>query len=74
MAERFHAAGRAVGGADQIRQYHPSVLILDEAAFLSDFEESYAAADPVAAQIIAVSSAAARYFGDVCTQALEAGE
>jgi hypothetical protein len=61
-------------GADQIRQYHPSVLIVDEAAFLDDFEQSYAAADPVAAQIIAVSSAAAGYFGDVCTQALEAGQ
>jgi len=59
-------------GADQIRQYHPSVLIVDEAAFLSDFQESYAAADPVCNQIIAVSSAAAGYFGDMCTQALEA--
>src|SRR5439155_6676954 len=56
-------------GADQIRRYHPSVLIVDEAAFLDDFEQSYAAADPVAAQIIAVSSAAAGNFGDVCTQA-----
>ena len=55
------------GGADQIRQYHPSVLIVDEAAFLDDFEMSYAAADPVAAQIIAVSSAAGSWFGDVCT-------
>jgi hypothetical protein len=59
-------------GADQIRLYHPSVLIVDEAAFLDDFEQSYAAADPACEKIIAVSSAAAGWFGDICTQALEA--
>lgn len=59
-------------GADQIRQYHPTVLIVDEAAFMDEFEQSYAAADPVCEKIIAVSSAAAGWFGDISTQALEA--
>ena len=58
-------------GADQIRQYHPTLLIVDEAAHLDDFEVSYAAADPVCSQIIAVSSAAPGWFGDIVTQALE---
>jgi hypothetical protein len=58
-------------GADQIRQYHPTLLIVDEAAHVDDFEASYAAADPVCGQIIAVSSAAPGWFGDIVTQALE---
>ncbi|HEV2491487.1 MAG TPA: hypothetical protein VG204_00280 [Terriglobia bacterium] len=57
-------------GADQIRQYHPTVYIADEAAYLDDFEQSYGAAHPVAAQIIAVSSAAPSWFGEICEEAL----
>lgn len=56
-------------GADQIRQYHPTVYIADEAAYLDDFEQSYGAAHPVAGQIIAVSSAAPSWFGDICEEA-----
>ena len=55
-------------GADQIRQYHPTIVIFDEAAHLDEFAESYGAAEPVASQIIAVSSAAPSWFGDVCRQ------
>jgi hypothetical protein len=58
-------------GADQIRQYHPTVVIFDEAAHLDEFEASYGAAEPVATQIIAVSSAAPSFFGDVCTDIME---
>jgi len=58
-------------GADQIRQYHLTLLIVDEAAHVDDSEASHAAADPVCGQIIAVSSAAPGWFGDVVTQALE---
>lgn len=57
-------------GADQIRQYHPTLVIFDEAAHLDEFQESYGAAIPVASQIIAVSSAAPSWFGDVVTEAL----
>lgn len=58
-------------GADQIRMFHPTLYLVDEAAFIDDFEQSYGAALAVAAQIIAVSSAAPSYFGDVCTAILE---
>ena len=58
-------------GADQIRQYHPTVVIFDEAAHLDQFEASYGAAEPVASKIIAVSSAAPGFFADVCMDLLE---
>ena len=58
-------------GADQIRQYHPTLVIFDEAAHLDEFEESYGAAEPVASQIITVSSAGPSYFGDVCQRLFE---
>jgi len=49
-------------GADQIRQYHPTVAIFDEAAHLDEFEAAYAAALPVCSRIIAVSSVAPGWF------------
>ena len=51
-------------GADQIRLYHPTVLIFDEAAHLDEFEAAYGAADPVCQQIIAVSSVTPGWFWD----------
>ena len=51
-------------GADQIRLYHPNVMIFDEAAHLDEFEAAYGAADPVCQQIIAVSSVAPGWFWD----------
>jgi hypothetical protein len=51
-------------GADQIRQYHPTIMIFDEAAHLDEFEAAYGAADPVCQQIIAVSSVAPGWFWD----------
>jgi hypothetical protein len=71
--KRFDLAGSAIRpGPDpalpSVRADH------HEAAFLDDFEQTYAAADPVCNQIIAVSSANAGFFGDVCMQALEASE
>jgi hypothetical protein len=56
-------------GADQIRQYHPTLVIFDEAAHLSEFKASYGSADLVASKIIAVSSAGPSWFGDVCVEA-----
>ena len=58
-------------GADQIRMFHPTLYLVDEAAFIDDFEQSYGAAEAVASQIIAISSAAPSYFGDVCMGILE---
>jgi len=58
-------------GADQIRMFHPTLYLVDEAAFIDDFEQSYGAAEAVDSQIIAVSSAAPSYFGDVCMDILE---
>jgi len=49
-------------GADQIRLYHPSIVVYDEAAYLDEFEASCAAAAPVAAKLIAVSSVCPGYF------------
>jgi len=52
-------------GADQIRQYHPARFIMDEAAFLPEAAASYDTAEPVASQIIVVSSAGPGWFADV---------
>jgi hypothetical protein len=59
-------------GAAQVRQYHPSVVFFDEAAFLDDFLGSYGAAEPVAPKIIAVSSAFPSDFGDICNRVMDA--
>jgi hypothetical protein len=61
-------------GSEQIRQYHPDTIFFDEAAFLDDWEGSYGAAQPVANNIISVSSANPSAFGDTIMQALEEGE
>ena len=53
-------------GADQIRLYHPTIYLADEAAHMSEFQACYDAAHPVCTQIIAVSSAAPSWFGDIC--------
>lgn len=61
-------------GADQIRQYHPTIVVFDEAAWLEAFRDSYDAANPVTSQIIAMSSASpSSWFGDVCVEALDSG-
>jgi len=60
-------------GADQIRQYHPTLVIFDEAAHLDEFQPAYGNADLVASQVIAVSSAGPSWFGDVCSDAKQAG-
>jgi hypothetical protein len=53
-------------GEHQVRLYHPTIYIIDEAAFLPEFKECYNAAHPVAGQIIAISSAAPGAFGELC--------
>lgn len=58
-------------GEHKIRLYHPTIFVLDEAAFLSEGEESYNAANPVAEQIIAVSSAAPGWMAQMCDPTIE---
>lgn len=62
--------GRVFGipkGEHKIRMYHPTIYIMDEAAFLPEAEQCFNAAHPVAKQIIAISSAGPGWFGDECS-------
>lgn len=62
------SAIQAVGmGADQVRMYHPTIFIQDEAAHMDEAEASFAAALPVSQQIIVVSSAGPGWFGHICS-------
>jgi hypothetical protein len=58
------------GAADQVRQYHPALLIMDEAAFMTEAAASYETAHPVASQIIVISSAGPGWFADHCLSLL----
>jgi hypothetical protein len=58
-------------GADQVRQYHPALFVMDEAAFLTEAEFFYNTAEPVTAQIVVVSSAGPGWFGTVCESILD---
>lgn len=63
--------GRIFGipkGEHKIRLYHPTIYIMDEAAFLPEAQQCYDAAHPVAGQIIAISSAGPGWFGDMCSR------
>lgn len=57
------------GGEHQIRTYHPTIFIMDEAAFLPEAEQCYnsAKASSPHVQMIAVSSAGPGWFADQCT-------
>lgn len=55
-------------GAAQIRSYTASVILIDEASFLDELEETYKACAPSAGdtgKIIVFSSAGAGYFGEI---------
>jgi hypothetical protein len=58
-------------GAAQVRQYHPAIWIMDEAAFLSEAAASYDTAEPVSSQIFVISSAGPSWFGVECMRVLE---
>jgi hypothetical protein len=56
LAMAWADGGRLYGipsAEDQIRMFHPTIVIFDEAAFLPGFEACYDTAEPVAKQIIA---------------------
>jgi hypothetical protein len=62
--------GRVFGipkGEHKVRMWHPTIYVMDEAAFLPEAEQCYNAAHPVAKQIIAISSAGPGWFGDQCS-------
>lgn len=54
-------------GEHKIRMYHPTLYIMDEAAFLPEAEQCFNAAQPVTKKIIAISSAGPGWFGDECS-------
>jgi hypothetical protein len=58
-------------GANQVRQYHPSLFIMDEAAFLSEAAASYDTAEPVSSQIFVISTAGPGWFAEVCQNIME---
>ena len=64
------SGGRVFGipkGEHKIRLYHPTIYVMDEAAFLPEAAQCYDTAAPVAGQIIAISSAGPGWFGVQCT-------
>ena len=54
------------GGEDQIRMYHPHVVVFDEMAAMWDAEQCWNTAHPVATQMIGVSSARPGWFAEMC--------
>lgn len=71
LEQRWKEGGRVFGipkGEHKIRLYHPTIYVMDEAAFLSEAQQCYDAAHPVAGQIIAISSAGPGWFGDQCSR------
>lgn len=71
LSLEWASGGRVHGipkGVNKIRLFHPTIYIMDEAAFLPEAEQCYNAAQPVAKQIIAISSAGPGWFGDECSQ------
>ena len=61
-------------GADQIRQYHPSGVYLDEAAYLVDAGNTFAAVKPAienGGRFSATSSANASWFWKACCDELD---
>lgn len=69
LAWQNDSAIQAIGkGADQVRLYHPSLYVIDEASFMDEAEASFGAASPVARQMLVVSSAGPGWFGSVCSE------
>lgn len=71
LSLEWKSGGRVFGipkGQHKIRMFHPTLYIMDEAAFLPEAEQCFNAAQPVTKQIIGVSSAGPGWFGDECSQ------
>ena len=68
----FRAGNRIVGiphGTDKIRSYHPTALLIDEAAFIPDAEASFNEAISACKKILVLSSAGPGFFEAVCESA-----
>lgn len=68
---QWQSGGRLLAipaGVNKIRIYHPTRYVMDEAAFLPEAEACFNAAQPVAQQIVAISSAGPGWFGDECSR------
>lgn len=68
---KWASGGRTFGipkGEHKIRLYHPTIYIMDEAAFLPEAQQCFDTAQPVAGQIIAISSAGPGWFGNECSR------
>jgi len=48
--------------------FHPTLYVMHEAAFMPEAQSCYNAVQPVAKQIITISSAAPGWFADECTR------
>ena len=69
----FANRSRIIGiphGADQIRSYHATALLQDEAAHTPDAGESFAAAIAACPRIYVLSSAGPGWFGEQCESAV----
>jgi hypothetical protein len=62
------------GGEDQIRMYHPHVVVFDEVAAMVDAEQCWNAAEPVSSQMIGVSTARPGWFAEECESGPEQDE
>lgn len=68
----FKSGSRIVGiphGADKIRSYHPTALLIDEAAFIPDAGQSYDEAIAACKKIAVLSSANTGWFESVVVSA-----
>ena len=68
----FMNGSRMVGiphGSDKIRSYHPTALLMDEAAFIPDAGQSYDEAISACQQIVVLSSANTGWFESVVISA-----
>jgi hypothetical protein len=54
------------GGADAVRAYHPTIYVMDEAAYVVDGEQALNAVMPTGAKVICISTAAPGWFADEC--------
>lgn len=61
-------------GADQVRPYHPSLFIMDEAARMDEAEQSFSAALPVCSWNIVVSSTAPGWFAEITSRGREGSQ
>jgi len=68
----FVGGNRIVGiphGADKIRSYHPTALLIDEAAFIPDAGQSFDEAIAACQKIAVLSSANTGWFESVVVSA-----